>query len=249
MCFPNRFTLYWLALNDLLALPADLSTVRKRIGQASWWVNETPSEAGGSCALFIHFEHSWQPAQTLMQRKRGRNRKWSCNVSLFHKTVLWSWVYCQHACSWGSQGSRGWGRWGRRKMNGERGFVLKLCRIGKVFICVRRCLYRISHSVHTAFYEVNVNVRESCQAIHQQLESCQQDRDRWHLSSTKLWHPLTSGLRSCCSKTIQIRVVFQSCLACRMCPQPSRSTFPSNQGVWSLHNMATVHKTADRKIA
>lgn len=63
-------------------------------------------------------------------------------------------------------------------MNGERGFAVKLCRIGKVFICVRHCPYYISHSVHTAFYEVNVSMCESCQAIHQQLKSCQQDRDR-----------------------------------------------------------------------
>lgn len=111
---------------------------------------------------------------------------------------------------------------GRRKMNGERGFALKLHRIGKVFICVRRCPYHISHSVHTAFYEANVNVRESCQAIHQQLESCQQDRDRWHLGSAEPWHPLTSGSRNCCSKTIQTRVAFQSCLAR---PQPARSAF------------------------
>lgn len=110
MCFHNRFTLYWLALNDLLALPADLSTVRKRIGQASWWVNETPSEVGGSCALFIHLEHSWQPVQALMQRKGERNRKWSCYISLFHKTVLLSRVHCQYACLWGSLGSRGRGR-------------------------------------------------------------------------------------------------------------------------------------------
>lgn len=184
-----------------------------------------------------------------MQRKRGRNRKWSCNISLFHKTVCGA-EFTANTPVLGAPKVAGGGEGGgRRKMNGARGFALKLCRIGKVFICVRRCPYRISHSVHTAFYEVNVNMRESCQAIHQQLESCQRDRDRWHFSSTELWHPLTSGLRNCCSKTIQIRVVFQSCLARRMCHQPTRSTFPGNQGVWSLRNMATVHKTADRKIA
>jgi len=63
-------------------------------------------------------------------------------------------------------------------MNGERGFALKLHGTGKVFTCVRHCPSRISHSVHTAFYEVHVNVRASCQAIHQQLKACQQDRDR-----------------------------------------------------------------------
>lgn len=191
MCFHNRFTLYWLALNDLLALPAVLSTVRKRIGQASWWENETPSEAGGSCILFIHLEHSWQPAQALMQRKGERNGKLLCFISLFHKIILLSWVYCQCACSQDSLGSRGWGR--RRQEEDEwreRGFALKLCRIGEVFVCVRHCSYHISHSVHTAFYELDVNVHESCQAIHQQLKPCQQDGDRWHLVSAKQWHPL-----------------------------------------------------------
>lgn len=146
MRFHNRFTLYWLALNDLLALPADSSTVSEGIGRASRRVNETPSEAGGSCALFIHFEHSWQPAQPLMRRKGERNRKWSCYIALFHKAVLLSWAYCHWGRSRDSLGSRGewWG--GGRKMNGERGFALKPCIMGKVFV---------SGPAHIAFHTLH----------------------------------------------------------------------------------------------
>lgn len=147
MCSHNRFTLYWLALNDLLALPADSSTVSEGIGRASQQVNETPSEAGGSCALFIHFEHSWQPARPLMQRKGERNRKRSCYISLFHKAVLLSWMYCQWVRSWDSPGSRGKQWRDRRKMNGEKGFALKPHIMGKIFVSGPACI--AFHTLHT----------------------------------------------------------------------------------------------------
>lgn len=70
----------------------------------------------------------------LMQRKGERNRKRSCYISLFHKAVLLSWMCCQQVRSRDSLGSRG-EQWGdRRKMNGEKGFALKPCIMGKVFV-------------------------------------------------------------------------------------------------------------------
>lgn len=54
---------------------------------------------------------------------------------------------------WAAGGGEGGGS---REMNGERGFcTVELHRIGEVFIRVRHCPYRISHSVRSAFYGVS----------------------------------------------------------------------------------------------
>lgn len=168
-------------------------------------------EGGGSCALFIHFEHSWQPAWALMQRERERNRKWWCYVSLFFpQPVLWSWVYCQYSCSWGSLGSRGWGR-GRQEGDEwrERFFALNPTEQGKCsFVSGTACI-----AFHTPLYfftnpllfmESVVKLPGNPSAV----KPGQQDREGWYLSSANSSTPSTLLPRNRGSESVQPRVTF-----------------------------------------
>lgn len=74
-------------------------------------------------------------------------------------------------------------------MNGERGFALKLPRIGQVFICVRYCLYHISHSVRTALDEVNVNVHEKVPGNPSAAEVLPTGQRQMNLGSAKQCQP------------------------------------------------------------
>lgn len=208
---------------------------------------------GGSCALFIHFEHSWQPAWALMQRERERNRKWWCYISLFSPAcfvelsllpiLLFQGLPGQQGVGKGEAG----GRWMEREV-----FALKPHRTGKVFIRVRRCPDCISHSVHSA-------LRGACgEAARQSISTAAWPTGQRGMAPQQCQqqHPLRSASRELC---LQIHpVAFQPHLAhpdlpAVLCKQPRVHGLQHGSHSWNswwpncLHTRfgATIHSSTE----
>lgn len=121
-------------------------------------------------------------------------------------------------------------------------FALELHRIGEVFIRVRHCPYRISHSVRSAFYGVSGKAARPSISTEawptgqrgMTPQQCQQQ------------HPLRSG-----SEEIAAPNPSTSLSSPIWLTSPASSAFQGAQehGVQPPRNMAATHGTADGKIA
>lgn len=206
------------------------------------WMRLLPKQ-GGSCALFIHFEHSWQPARALMQRERERNRKWWCYISLFSPACFVELSLLPELLFPALPGQQGVGkgeaagRWMEREV-----FALELHRIGEAFI---RCqALPVSH----------FTLRPLC-FLWSQWQSCQAIHQHWSLAN-RTERDDTSAVPTAAPPPLWIRGIAApnpstSLSSPIWLTSPASSAFQGAQehGVQPPRNMAATHGTADGKIA
>lgn len=235
MCFHNRFTLYWLALNDLLALPADSSTVRKGIGQASWWVNETPPEAGegGVPALYLFILNIPDSQPGLWCRGKEKEiGSGGVMFPFFSPSLFCGAEFTANTPVPGAPWAAGDGEGGgRREMNGERDFLhwtpqnresVHSCQALPVS---RFTLHFTSSQIHCFLW----SQWWSCQAIHQQWSLANRtERDGTSAVPTAAPPPLC--FRGIAAPNLSSLALLSSPIwitsTCQQC-------FPSNPAAWT----------------
>lgn len=178
---------------------------------------------GGSCALFIHFEHSWQPAWALMHRERERNRNWWCYVSLVSSACFVKLSWLPIVLFFGLPGQQGMGKgktgggWMEREVlhwspteQGKCSFVSGTARIA-------------FHTPSTLLFMESV---EKLPGNPSAVEPGQQDREGWHLSSASSNTPSALVPRNLNpSGLMLLSSPIWLTSACQQC-------FPGNPGAW-----------------